>query len=85
MLKLVKAAHASQFRNNGRVPYWMHLEAAAEILEWAFAGTLELRDEEMRDDLYAAVLGHDLYEDTTVRREHIPSGSALVSMRGSRG
>jgi len=71
MLELVKTAHATQFRNNGRVPYWMHLAAVAQILDWAIFRGNEIRDDALHDDLYAAALGHDLYEDTQVGRAEI--------------
>lgn len=71
MLELVKKAHATQFRNNGRVPYWMHLQAVAQILEWGLDIGNEIRDGRLREELYLAALGHDLYEDTSIRREEI--------------
>lgn len=71
MLELVKTAHATQFRNNGRVPYWMHLAGVAQILDWAIFRGAEIRDESLHDDLYVAALGHDLYEDTEVKRAEI--------------
>lgn len=69
MLELVKKAHAKQSRNNGRVPYWMHLLGVAQIVEWA--AHREVTDRALLDDLFVAALGHDLYEDTDVTREEI--------------
>jgi len=67
MLELVQRAHENQSRNNGRVPYWTHLLAVAQNLDWALELTGELNDEATREDLYLAALGHDLYEDTAVQ------------------
>lgn len=66
MLELVQRAHEKQSRNNGRIPYWMHLLSVAQIVDWALEVSGELPDDAARDDLYLAALGHDLYEDTAV-------------------
>lgn len=72
MLALTRTAHAGQWRNNGRVPYWMHTESVAQILETALQRSGELApDNPLARDLYLAAQGHDLYEDTTVDRAEI--------------
>lgn len=70
MLALVKEAHAAQSRNNGRVPYWMHVQAVAHVLDFGIARGGEIRYP-LRERLYLAALGHDLYEDTKVTRADI--------------
>lgn len=71
MLELAKVARAPQSRNNGRVPYWMHVLSVAEILECAIDRGGEITDAAMREDIFLAALGHDLYEDTDVGRAEI--------------
>ena len=70
MLALVKEAHAAQSRNNGRVPYWMHVQAVAQMLDFAIARGREI-NYPLRERICLAALGHDLYEDTKVTRADI--------------
>jgi len=71
MLALVRQAHQRQTRNNGRVPYWMHVQSVAQILEWVIERDDEIGDSMLREDLFLAALGHDLYEDTEVTSSSI--------------
>jgi (p)ppGpp synthase/HD superfamily hydrolase len=72
MLEIIQREHAHQARNGGRVPYWMHTQSVAEIIEYAFEKTGELApDPVLALDLYLAAQGHDLYEDTSVPPESI--------------
>jgi hypothetical protein len=67
MLDLMQRAHAHQTRNGGRVPYWVHPQGVAEILDQALRQSGELPgDEALARDIYLAAQGHDLFEDTAV-------------------
>lgn len=69
MLEFARRAHANQFRNNGRVPYWMHVLSVSQILERALAE--EVVPNDVREDMLLAALGHDLYEDTAIDPDDI--------------
>jgi len=72
MVTTIQEAHAGQFRNGGKVPYWYHCQNAALIMEGALAQSQELRiAEPLAVDMYLAALGHDLYEDTKVKPDQI--------------
>jgi (p)ppGpp synthase/HD superfamily hydrolase len=71
MRELVIHAHGAQTRNGGRVPYALHVLSVGTIVEDAVELGGELSDPQLRHDLYLAALGHDLYEDTAVTREHV--------------
>lgn len=65
MREVTRRAHAGQTRNGGRLPYWVHTDAVADICDQALRLTGELTGDEA-EDLVLAAYGHDLYEDTTV-------------------
>lgn len=44
MLELVQRANEKQSRNKGRVPYWTHLLALAQIVERTLDATGEMPD-----------------------------------------
>jgi hypothetical protein len=69
MRALTRQAHAGQTRNNGRIPYWVHTDAVAQICWEAITHADEPVDSAV--DLLLAAYGHDLYEDTSVSRELI--------------
>jgi len=72
MLDLIKVKHAHQTRNGDlHTPYWWHCLSAADILQAAIDGHTAATDSTMRENLYLATLGHDLYEDTDVDPAHI--------------
>jgi hypothetical protein len=75
MRELTRSAHDGQTRNGGRVPYWVHTDAVADICRAALAtgGEREVVGAEAADDLVLAAYGHDLYEDTAVSPEAIRS------------
>jgi (p)ppGpp synthase/HD superfamily hydrolase len=66
MLDIVQKYHASQWRNNGRVPYWHHCLSTAEIVYYAICRSNELEDSSLATDMFLSALGHDLYEDTPI-------------------
>jgi (p)ppGpp synthase/HD superfamily hydrolase len=70
MRALTRAAHAGQTRNAGRVPYWVHTDAVADICRSALARP-DAAVGEAAEDLLLAAYGHDLYEDTSVSRDLI--------------
>lgn len=65
MRELTRQGHAGQTRNAGRLPYWVHTDAVADICDRALRHTGELPADEAAD-LVLAAHGHDLYEDTGV-------------------
>jgi len=65
MRELTRQGHAGQSRNGGRLPYWVHTDAVADICDRALRRTGELPPDEAAD-LVLAAHGHDLYEDTGV-------------------
>jgi hypothetical protein len=65
MRELTRRGHAGQTRNGGRLPYWVHTDAVADICDQALRRTGELPPDEAAD-LVLAAHGHDLYEDTGV-------------------
>jgi (p)ppGpp synthase/HD superfamily hydrolase len=69
-LNLVKTYHAHQTRNGGSVPYWVHCFRVSKILEYVLSEFKENPTEKNREIILAG-LGHDLYEDTKVKREYI--------------
>lgn len=69
MRALTRTAHAGQTRNGGRLPYWVHTDAVAQICMDTLARTDEVVDG--AEDLVLAAYGHDLYEDTSVSRDLI--------------
>jgi (p)ppGpp synthase/HD superfamily hydrolase len=73
MRELTRSAHDGQTRNAGRVPYWVHTDAVADICRVALAscGERGVLGDEAADDLVLAAYGHDLYEDTSVSPEAI--------------
>jgi (p)ppGpp synthase/HD superfamily hydrolase len=62
----VRRWHAGQTRNGGRLPYWVHTDAVADICEQALRRFGELPPDEAEDVVLAAY-GHDLYEDTAAQ------------------
>jgi len=69
MSELVRKYHGHQSRNGGRVPYWIHPQSVAEIVDCAISRSGELNDDEaLREDIFLAAQGHDLYEDTEIPR-----------------
>jgi hypothetical protein len=68
--EITRQAHEGQTRNAGRLPYWVHTDAVADICHRAAERTGEL-DTDVADDLVIAAHGHDLYEDTSVAPESI--------------
>jgi (p)ppGpp synthase/HD superfamily hydrolase len=73
MRELTRSAHDGQTRNAGRVPYWVHTDAVADICRNALArcGERDVVGDEAAEDLVLAAYGHDLYEDTAVSPEAI--------------
>lgn len=72
MTDIIKSAHAGQFRNNGRVPYWYHCQNVAQIVEGAIITSNELsKDVPLTVDMYLAAQGHDLYEDTAIQPQQV--------------
>jgi len=69
IVKIAQKYHAKQTRA-GNVPYWYHCLSVAQILKNAFFITKELKGKKL-DNLLIAAVGHDLYEDTTIKREEI--------------
>jgi len=68
MVRTIRRAHAGQWRNRGRIPYWHHCVSVEEILQGALELGREIRTSgAVWQDLRLAALGHDLYEDTAVR------------------
>jgi (p)ppGpp synthase/HD superfamily hydrolase len=63
MRELTRRAHSAQTRNAGRLPYWVHTDAVADICDHALRLTGELPPDQAEDVVLAAY-GHDLYEDT---------------------
>lgn len=72
MIELIKVKHAHQTRNGAlHTPYWQHCVSAANILSEAVEAYAATTDSVLRQHLYLATLGHDLYEDTDVDPAHI--------------
>jgi len=65
-----RQGHARQTRNAGRLPYWVHTDAVADICDQALRLTGELPPD-AAEDVVLAAHGHDLYEDTAVTRTMI--------------
>jgi hypothetical protein len=65
MRAITRQGHAGQTRNGGRLPYWVHTDAVADICDQALRQSGELAADEA-EDLVLAAHGHDLYEDTDV-------------------
>lgn len=63
MILVVKHHHSHQFRGPD-MPYWQHCLRVADILDEALTDTSVSISSDLREDLYLAALGHDLYEDT---------------------
>jgi (p)ppGpp synthase/HD superfamily hydrolase len=66
MLEIVQKYHASQWRNNGRIPYWHHCLSTAEIVYDAICRSNEFEDSSIVTDIFLSALAHDLYEDTPI-------------------
>lgn len=75
MENLILKYHSSQTRNNGKLPYIVHLYGTANILESAINVSNDKLDDQTKDNLRLAALGHDLLEDTTVSKQEILSVS----------
>ena len=79
MYELVSKRHAGQFRNDKdgakKIPYTDHLHGVASIVASVLDLTNEICDDNLRQDLLNAALGHDLIEDTAVTEEEIVSAS----------
>ena len=75
MEELVRKFHKTQFRNKNKVPYIEHLIGVRSILQSVLAITGECADPAELKILEDATLGHDLIEDTNVRREEIVAAS----------
>jgi hypothetical protein len=73
MRELTRSAHDGQTRNAGRVPYWVHTDAVADICRAALAscGERGILGADAANDLVLAAYGHDLYEDTSVSPEAV--------------
>ena len=71
MEELVKKFHKAQFRNKNKVPYIEHLIGVRSILQSVLAITGECTDPAELKILEDAALGHDLIEDTDVKKEEI--------------
>jgi len=72
MRALTRAAHGGQTRNAGRVPYWVHTDAVADICRGALANAAGVGEVvAAAEDVVLAAYGHDLYEDTSVSRDLI--------------
>lgn len=70
MQEITHAAHGSQTRNGGRIPYWVHTDGVAQLVESALRRGCEISEQD-GEDLVLAGYGHDLYEDTAVTPEQI--------------
>jgi hypothetical protein len=70
MRAVTRRGHADQTRNAGRLPYWVHTDAVADICRQALALTGEL-PADAAEDLVLAAYGHDLYEDTDISSQSI--------------
>ncbi|MFA5926781.1 MAG: hypothetical protein WCT32_05240 [Patescibacteria group bacterium] len=72
MVEVIKKYHAHQGRNADKVPYWHHLVSVSEILNNALIQSNELSHNKKRlEQILLAALGHDLYEDTSIKRGEI--------------
>jgi (p)ppGpp synthase/HD superfamily hydrolase len=81
-LRLIQRIHAGQFRGDGTVPAWHHLERVSRTLERILEETGEGPRAE-REIIVLAALGHDALEDTTVTRDELdlvfaPRGLELI-------
>ncbi|MBQ7040623.1 hypothetical protein IJN73_00960 [Candidatus Saccharibacteria bacterium] len=75
MEDLIQKYHSDQTRNGGKLPYIVHLFGVANILTSVIAISGGNIDDQTKEDLYLAALGHDLLEDTTVSEQEIISAS----------
>lgn len=71
MLETVQKYHDGQYRSNKGIPYWHHCRGVSEILENVFGETGEIDDENLKDDIVIASMGHDLLEDTIIEPDEI--------------
>ncbi len=80
MEELVKKFHKTQFRNKNKVPYIEHLIGVRSILKSVLTITGECTDPAELKVLEDAALGHDLVEDTDVKKEEIVAVSSKETL-----
>lgn len=72
MYALACEAHKGQFRKGTKVPYIIHPERVATII---FNTVFEKISNEIKEDMIAAALGHDILEDTGITELEILKAS----------
>ncbi|MEI6237595.1 MAG: hypothetical protein WCP03_03285 [Candidatus Saccharibacteria bacterium] len=69
MVETIGQNHATQFR--GEVPVTVHCKNVANIAIYSLNSTKAIDDESLLEDITIAALGHDLLEDTDIKRDDL--------------
>ncbi|MEI6054017.1 MAG: hypothetical protein WCQ49_01475 [Candidatus Saccharibacteria bacterium] len=71
MLITITEQHANQFR--GDVPVTVHCRNVASLAVYAMKKDGMIQDDALLEDIALAALGHDLLEDTKIRKDELAS------------